>query len=558
MASLPPSQRRQQPTHRRDSNQSSSSQPALQPALQPSDSEAHSTVSEDSQTVLLNPSSSKVAVSDQEESGNAQAPQQQHTPAEEAWEPNRCWICFSDETEDTPTSSEWRRPCPCALTAHEACLLDWIADMEAPNSRRQKGPNDKIQCPQCKAQIVLARPKRYVVDAVRQVELWTGRLVLPGALTIGATSFWYLCWVHGVSSVYLVFGPHDADEILAPVLRVATESDSNLQAAWHHIRARWRLDIGLSLIPTMLIASRARIADGVLPILPMLFFVTKLDSDPLLDLGTWPPSAGLSFALLPYLRSLYNTYYERVWADHEKRWLREIQPRARTAEAEAAQDAGGPNLDNEENVLEINVDLGVVEEDDWEEDDAQPPAIQRLRRVHPLNAPPLPDELGGAPEIAAVPAHAPLPDGIAHNLAGRGNVPAQAAARQNDLRNGNFNLAVSTYSLASSVLGALAFPALSTGIGELLRLALPKSLTGRVVGRGGKPTGLLQARWGRSIVGGCLFVVLKDAVMLYVRWRMAKDHRMRRVCDYEGLGGKGRGRNSTLAGAGSVGLSGGR
>lgn len=422
--------------------------------------------------------------------------------------------------------------------------------MEAPTSRRQKGPNDKIQCPQCKAQIVLARPKRYVVDAVRHVELWTGKLVLPGVLTIGATSFWYLCWVHGVSSVYLVFGPHDTDEILAPLMRLAPENDSSLQAAWNHIRARWRLDIGLSLIPTMLIASRARIADGVLPILPMLFFVTKPDSDPLLDLGTWPPSAGLSFALLPYLRSLYNTYYDRVWAEHEKRWLREIQPRAGTAEAEAVQEAGRQNLDNEDNVLEINVDLGMME-DEWEDDEAQPPPIQF---AHPLNAPPLPDELGGAPDIAAVPAPAPN----VHDLPGRGNVPAQAAARQNDLRNGNFNLAVSTYSLASSVLGALAFPAVSTAMGELLRLTLPKALTGRVVGAGGKPTGLLQARWGRSIVGGCLFVVLKDAVMLYVRWRMAKDHRIRRVCDYEGLGGKGRGRSGAPAGAGSVGLSGGR
>lgn len=429
--------------------------------------------------------------------------------------------------------------------------------MESPTSRRQKGPSDKIQCPQCKAQIVLARPKRYVVDAVRQVELWTGKLVLPGVLTIGATSFWYLCWVHGVSSIYLVFGPHDTDEILAPLLRLPHENDSSLQVAWNHIRARWRLDIGLSLIPTMLIASRARIADGVLPILPMLFFVTKPDSDPLLDLGTWPPSAGLSFALLPYLRSLYNTYYDRVWAEHEKRWLREIQPRAGTADAEAAQDAGRANLDNQ-NVLEINVDLGMMEEE-WEDDEAQPPPIPL---AHPLNAPPLPDELGGAPEIAAIPALAPVPGqqqgGIAHDAPGRGNVPAQAAARQNDLRNGNFNLAVSTYSLASSVLGALAFPAVSTATGEVLRLALPKALTGRVVGAGGKPTGLLQTRWGRSIIGGCLFVVLKDAVMLYVRWRMAKDHRMRRVCDYEGLGGKGRGRSGAPASAGSVGLSGGR
>ena len=50
---------------------------------------------------------------------------------------------------------------------------------------------------------------------------------------------------------------------------------------------------------------------------------------------------------------------------------------------------------------------------------------------------------------------------------------------------------------------------------------------GRIAGRR-----LLQEKWGRSLVGGCLFVVLKDAVMLYARWRMVEMHRKRRVVDY--------------------------
>jgi len=40
--------------------------------------------------------------------------------------------------------------------------------------------------------------------------------------------------------------------------------------------------------------------------------------------------------------------------------------------------------------------------------------------------------------------------------------------------------------------------------------------------------------------------------MLYVRWRMAKDHRMRRVLDYGGIGGKG---SRAKAGTSKVGLS---
>ena len=57
----------------------------------------------------------------------------------------------------------------------------------------------------------------------------------------------------------------------------------------------------------------------------------------------------------------------------------------------------------------------------------------------------------------------------------------------------------------------------------------PNKLGGRIVARG-----LLQEKWGRSLVGGCLFVVVKDAVGLYVRWKMAQMHRGRRVLDYGG------------------------
>jgi hypothetical protein len=85
-------------------------------------------------------------------------------------------------------------------------------------------------------------------------------------------------------------------------------------------------------------------------------------------------------------------------------------------------------------------------------------------------------------------------------------------------------------------------------MGELLLLILPRKLTtfpSASLGMGrrwmfSKPTGLLQQKWGRSLIGGAMFVVLKDAVMLYVRWRMARDHRMRRVLDYKGKRAAGR------------------
>lgn len=416
--------------------------------------------------------------------------------------------------------------------------------MEAPNSRRQRSPLDKILCPQCKSEIVLARPRSYIVDAVRVVESSANKLVLPGVLTVGVTSFWSLCWSHGVHSVYMVFGPEDAQRILEPLWYLPPRNLPPWQQLLSYVKARWRLDLGLTLIPPILVCSRATIADGVLPILPMLFFVTKPDSDPLLDIGSWPPSAGLSFALLPYLRSIYNTYYERVWAERERRWLKEIQPRATT---EGAEENEEPQQDvrDEDNVLEINVDLAMLDEWEGEEDEPRDERIEELRQrneelrqrlqAHPLNAPPL-DDIGAAPAQPGIPAVAPAADQAqpapqpAQPQEQPQARPAPPAAQPEGRA---FNLAFSTNRLAESVLGALAFPAVSALMGEILRLALPKSLTNRGYGSGGKPTGLLQTKWGRSIVGGCTFVVLKDAMMLYVRWRMAQNHRMRKVLDYD-------------------------
>lgn len=77
------------------------------------------------------------------------------------------------------------------------------------------------------------------------------------------------------------------------------------------------------------------------------------------------------------------------------------------------------------------------------------------------------------------------------------------------------------------IAGALTFPAICYGAGELLRAILPSKMTTRPLSR--PLTGLLQERWGRSLVGGCLFVVLKDAFFLYVKYRRAMIRPMRKI-----------------------------
>jgi hypothetical protein len=92
---------------------------------------------------------------------------------------------------------------------------------------------------------------------------------------------------------------------------------------------------------------------------------------------------------------------------------------------------------------------------------------------------------------------------------------------------------------ADTIMGALFFPAVAAAMGEVLKISLPAKWVGRGVGVrvGGK--GLLMEKWGRSLVGGCLFVVLKDVVTLYCKWRKARDFGRRKVLDYVGKrGGK--------------------
>lgn len=562
MASLPPqrpaSQRRASPpaevtssSHQEEETRSSS----------------FSAASVDSQTLLLN--SPQAHITDGKQSDSPQ-PRVASQPQEDE-EPRKCWICFNDETEDDATSSEWRSPCTCSLVAHEKCLLDWIADMEAPTAGRRAGrKTGKILCPQCKSEIRVERPRSVVVDSVRVVEKLAGTLLLPGFAFVTGTALYSTLTLAGTHTIYAIFGTQDAAQILGPLYQAPTpDMPSSLAIRLvEHLRHHWRLDIGLPLIPAILVASRTTLADSFLPFLPLIFFVSSgQPGDEMLQLQ-WPPSAAFSFAALPYLRGFYNAYYDRIWAPREQQWLKEIQPRAGTEDAAEAgglqfelgevhdhehdhdhdRDHGHHHHDHDhevDEVLEVEVDFDIF--GDWNNGggahnhDIVEPA-QPAEPAHPLNAPPLDneDQAPHMPEQEAAPAP---------------NIPAQPR-RQRARR--ERNIAFSTTSLADTILGALIFPSIAAAMGELLRISLPASWVtpptgaistswlggwlgaGAKVGGKGRPTGFLQTRWGRSLVGGCLFVGVKDAVMLYVRWKMAQNHRRRKVLDYDG-GRKDRG-----------------
>src|SRR5256885_1933575 len=174
---------------RRTSNPSSSQEhgeAASQDGNPHTTSSTPSMTSEDSQTVFLeNPSTAADKNADTNSTPRPSLPTRASTLGA------HCWICLNDSTEDDAANPPiWRHPCSCNLTAHETCLLDWVADLENPKNHKRNPPPNKILCPQCKSEIKIARPNSYIVAAVRAVDRTLGRLVLPGlGLTILGTVY---------------------------------------------------------------------------------------------------------------------------------------------------------------------------------------------------------------------------------------------------------------------------------------------------------------------------------------------------------------------------------
>jgi hypothetical protein len=219
----------------------------------------------------------------------------------------------------------------------------------------------------------------------------------------------------------------------------------------------------------------------------------------------------MTFAALPYVKSFYGALYDRLFGGLEKKWIAEVQPRAAEEimdEVQQQDQAEGLNRFGEnmngQILMEIDLELQVGMDDDDE-----------------------------PPEGQALPAE--VNQNGADQGAQNGQAQGQNAGQNNGLGLGRRQneIIADTGNLADTVLGALVFPAISASMGGLLKYILPKSWTtpSSVLERS-RP-GLLQTRWGRSVVGGCMFVLLKDALVLYCRWKLAQTHRRRKVQNYD-------------------------
>lgn len=398
-------------------------------------------------------------------------------------EPRKCWICLADETEDTPVSSAWRSPCPCAFKAHEACLLDWVADLEGSNSKRRDGQKSTIRCPHCTHEIIIARPPRaWVISSVKAAEAAAERFVYPMILVSLAGGLLSGCWLHGYSTLYILFGGEEAERIIVGFLPETGISGN----------------IILPAIPIFLVLSRTRLADKILPFLPFLLLglITPNSYD---SIDTfWPPSVGMTLITLPYLQALYKQFHSRVIAPREAAWLKEIQPRGGEQGEESTSNA---------NVVadESNPRNGIF--------DVEMAPIDSLANEEVL---PRPETSTSGAENRerdqSQPAAPPL---------------AAGGQRVSEIR-------VNVLEIVYKVVGSLVFPTISASVGALLLLCLPPSWCKPPLL--GRPTGLLQTRFGRSLVGGMLFVGIKDAMIFYSRYKLAREHRDRRVLDWNGTG----------------------
>jgi hypothetical protein len=246
----------------------------------------------------------------------------------------------------------------------------------------------------------------------------------------------------------------------------------------------------------------------------------------------------MAFSLLPYVRSAYNLYYQKVWAPKEKQWLKQIQPRvtqdaANGGEGDEADNNGvgqlGPR-EGDDNVFEVRIDGW----DDWDSDtDEEDVAVaQQAINEAIAQADQQPQQEQNADALPQAGQQQDQPPGPNQQNAQQAQQPQPQQPQQPAER----RLSFSPTAIAETVLGALLFPAIAGMSGELLKFWLPRSWTTPARLYRVRPPvlqGLLQAKWGRSLIGGCLFVVLKDAVVLYVRWKMAQMHRRRRVVEWK-------------------------
>ena len=432
-----------------------------------------------------------------------------------------CWVCREDENDESNGTSPWRSPCTCKLQAHEACLLDWVAELEKPGPATAR--KQKVECPQCKTPIKVERPHSLFLSARRRFQKAQSLTIIPLCAALVGGGLLTSLYSHGITTVYIIFGNEDARRILFP-------PDLPVYSNPVHL--------SLPLVPAALLLYRTSIGNRFLSLIPLTYLISPIPdrSAPL-----WPPSASMTLAALPFVRWAYNGVYKLLFAKREQGWLRELQPRGGegNTDGENGQDNQNEGVVGEGNVnIEFGIEVGVVDED-----------AEEIIGGGAIAEPPAQDEQPPLADEHAIPADQPQnppgnPDPPAQNaMAAQLAPPPQQNAQQDQNVNG-LNAANALPIIINVILekavGALVFPAIASGIGHALNALLPPHLVKTMrpdnIQNGGSNsyTGFLQTTFGRSIAGGFLFIVLRDSLGLYSKYSLAVQQRRRTIVDYDG------------------------
>ncbi|KAI9256193.1 hypothetical protein BY458DRAFT_519634 [Sporodiniella umbellata] len=152
----------------------------------------------------------------------------------------RCWICFGDSSD---SQGRWVKPCGCTLEAHQSCLLDWIAE------NQKASPTKTVRCPQCSASYHLAQQGSLALALFTLLDSLT-RTAAPYVAVLGlGCSVLITCTTFGAYTVMVMLGQREGERLIG---------NPNF---W-----TWRTWIGLPLIPVLLISTRTRWANLVLPL----------------------------------------------------------------------------------------------------------------------------------------------------------------------------------------------------------------------------------------------------------------------------------------------------
>ncbi|KAF5122195.1 E3 ubiquitin-protein ligase MARCH5 [Metarhizium anisopliae] len=492
--------------------------------------------------------------------------------------PRRCFICLTDEDPSDPPGS-WVDPCPCTLEAHQDCMLSWVTDCERNNK--------PLQCPVCKSTIEMEGPWDLVValnDAISSRFTRASPFILFTGVSMGVQ---FSLQMYGALALWSFAGK---DTMMRFLLGPKMVIDAKNAGGMRFVRERiWSALVMMNIAPTLLFSQLLpNLSNKIfLPSASLYGMYQIIHDDAFL---TWPPSPRLAMTLFPYVRSIYYNLWREFVLPYEIKLNRQIMGLPPIEQIEGQQGANQrrqAQRNGDGGVVGLLQGILDALDPDDEEDDPQVNGIDRIEFMHgEIDAG---DNPGADAEImielrieeveeiredqeAAIPNRngvhrepnennvAGQQGGQAHEPANRadGAEPAQAPeggedAQGNEAGNAaegqvqaqheapqapparRMGLGALLSSISNAVVGALILPGVSFAVGEALRLALPKTWTSGsrnpwalYAGVSGRP-GLLQQQWGRSLVGGCLFVVLKDVVRVYAKSRRVAAMSNRRV-----------------------------